>query len=106
MTTETHDEFSYTMPKKLEVALMVASGCWFSIDGFAVLPIGFLFALLQVATKYEASYSASLKTGAPMVKKCAAVCALSFVAMAFHVGIASTGVMMGITQPLLRWLGH
>ena len=106
MTTETHDAFTYTMPKKLEVALMFASACWFSIDGFCILPIGFLFALIQVATKYEASYGASLKTGFPVVKKCAVVCALSFVAMGFHVGIASTGVMMGITQPLLRWLGH
>lgn len=106
MNAETHDEFSYTMPKKLEVALLIASGCWFSIDGLAVLPVGFLFALLQVATKYEASYGASLKTGLPMVKKCAIVCALSFVAFGFHVGIAKSGVLMGVTQPLLRWLGH
>lgn len=106
MNAETlpNDEFTYTMPKNLEVALMVASGCWFTIDGFAFAPIGFLFALVTVATKYEATYLASLRAGKKVVARCGAIAALSFLFVAVKIGIAITGVDVGVTAPLLRYL--
>lgn len=104
-TTAAHDEFTYTMPKGLQVGLMIASACWFSIDGIAVAPIGFLFAFVTVAQKYEASYSASLRTGWRMLAKCGAIAAASYLFFALQVGIARSGVELGVFAPLLRMLG-
>ena len=98
------DEFSFTMPKGLQIGLMVASACWFSVDGFAIAPVGFLFALVTVAQKYEASYAASIRTGWRVLAKCGAIGAASFVFFAFQVGIAKTGVELGLFAPLLRWI--
>lgn len=99
-----NDEFTYTMPKGLEICLMVASACWFSVDGFAIAPIGFLFALVTVAQKYEASYAASLKTGWRVLAKCGAIGTASFILFAFQVGIAKSGIELGVFAPLLRCL--
>lgn len=99
-----NDELTYTMPKGLQVGLMVASACWFSIDGMAIAPAGFLFALVTIAGKYEASRMASLRTGWRMLAKCGAIGAASFVFFAFQIGIAKTGFELGIFAPLLRWL--
>lgn len=100
------EDFTYTMPKGLWLGLMIASTCWFSVDGMAVLPIGFVFALVTVATKYETTYFASLKTGRGVVGRTAAIAAASFVFMAVQVGISRSGIEAGIFMPLLRYLGH
>ena len=102
--TATHDEFTYTMPKGLKVGLMIASACWFSVDGLAIAPIGFLFALVTVAQKYEASYVASIRTGWRMLARCGAIAVGSYLLFALQVGIARTGVELGIFAPLMRML--
>jgi hypothetical protein len=99
-----NDEYTYTMPKNLEVGLMIASACWFSLDGIAVAPIGFLFALITVARNYETSYLASIRTGWRMVARCGAISAASFVSLALQVGIARSGIELGVFAPLVRWL--
>lgn len=106
MTAEAtlNDEYTYTMPKNLQIGLMVASACWFSIDGIAVLPIGLLFALGTIAQKYETTRIASLRTGWRMLARCGAVSVASFLVVAFQVGIAKHGVDLGIFTPLQRWL--
>jgi hypothetical protein len=100
-----HDEFTYTMPKGLHVGLMIASACWFSVDGIAIAPIGFLFALVTVAQKYEASYVASIRTGWRVLAQCGAIGTASYLLLAFQVGIARTGIELGIFAPLARLLG-
>ena len=102
--SHSEDEFRYLMPRKLFVGLIVASCCWFTVDGFAVLPVGFLFGFAQIAGNYETTYFASLRTGWKALAAFTLAAVGSFSTIAFQVGISNHGADLGICAPLLRWI--
>ncbi|GEM_PF-3509950 len=73
------DVYVYTMPRNLQIGLLVASAVWVSVNGHPLMPPGLIIPFIVVAQKYETTRLASLRTGWRMLAKCVAASCVSYV---------------------------